>query len=582
MARKTTFLAAADSAAAPAAGPEPSAPPAEPVPEPADGDRGDGEDAPAVAWKTVQSSIVVRIEEHGRNIIGDAIMDTLTNLPEARNILLHHGVFYFNNADPIKISEGVYAVMTDTSTGIMGYLDEADHRAIQAAADADLDAAPRLPADQKVGVPNPTEKDMHRYIEVFSYTLTMDKLRLAIDDMLRQFRLKLHNKLGRDLYYFSEVSLHADPGGVRNMSSSHYTDPHLMFNMQKFVTNRSFSNLFGEEFHQIRRRAEFFMANRQWYDNKGVPYTLGLMLTGSPGTGKTSVAKCLANEMQRHIVNVQLNDNMTKTQMENLFYNEMLTVSTSNGKSELLAIPIEKRLYVFEDIDAQSSIVHTRDYDESDPIQRLQREKLDLRTQLNEANARIAALESVSSGGMPMPGMRNPLTPIHVNGPTSGQKVTLSLLLNILDGILETPGRVVIMSSNFVERLDKALIRPGRIDLIARFSFATNPQIREMLEHRYDRRLTTKQAQIVGRLQPCLTPAEVGRVLFENFNSLDGALQALTEASNLAAAKKRSPQTNPSLPVAITVDNESTDEAECTETIATTVATDYAEFKHSR
>lgn len=37
-------------------------------------------------------------------------------------------------------------------------------------------------------------------------------------------------------------------------------------------------------------------------------------------------------------------------------------------------------------------------------------------------------------------------------------------LLNVLDGVVDTPGRIVVMTTNMVDALDGALIRPGRID----------------------------------------------------------------------------------------------------------------------
>lgn len=37
-------------------------------------------------------------------------------------------------------------------------------------------------------------------------------------------------------------------------------------------------------------------------------------------------------------------------------------------------------------------------------------------------------------------------------------------LLNVLDGVVDTPGRIVIMTTNHLDVLDQALIRPGRID----------------------------------------------------------------------------------------------------------------------
>lgn len=37
-------------------------------------------------------------------------------------------------------------------------------------------------------------------------------------------------------------------------------------------------------------------------------------------------------------------------------------------------------------------------------------------------------------------------------------------LLNVLDGVVDTPGRIVVMTTNLINVLDDALIRPGRID----------------------------------------------------------------------------------------------------------------------
>ncbi|PVH68428.1 P-loop containing nucleoside triphosphate hydrolase protein, partial [Cadophora sp. DSE1049] len=44
-------------------------------------------------------------------------------------------------------------------------------------------------------------------------------------------------------------------------------------------------------------------------------------------------------------------------------------------------------------------------------------------------------------------------------------RVSLSALLNVLDGVGSQEGRVLIMTTNHAERLDTALIRPGRVDM---------------------------------------------------------------------------------------------------------------------
>lgn len=48
---------------------------------------------------------------------------------------------------------------------------------------------------------------------------------------------------------------------------------------------------------------------------------------------------------------------------------------------------------------------------------------------------------------------------------TPGSNCTLSGLLNVLDGVGSQEGRIVIMTTNHPERLDSALVRPGRVDM---------------------------------------------------------------------------------------------------------------------
>ena len=64
-------------------------------------------------------------------------------------------------------------------------------------------------------------------------------------------------------------------------------------------------------------------------------------------------------------------------------------------------------------------------------------------------------------------------------------KITLSFILNIIDGIRETPGRILIITSNNYSSLDDALIRPGRIDMTLEMKNATVNTIKEMYYHYY-------------------------------------------------------------------------------------------------
>jgi hypothetical protein len=67
------------------------------------------------------------------------------------------------------------------------------------------------------------------------------------------------------------------------------------------------------------------------------------------------------------------------------------------------------------------------------------------------------------------------------------ENIPLSFILNLLDGVLETPNRILIITSNYPKRLDKALVRPGRIDINIEFTNASLKMIESMLCHFYNK-----------------------------------------------------------------------------------------------
>ncbi|XP_018330663.1 mitochondrial chaperone BCS1 [Agrilus planipennis] len=65
-------------------------------------------------------------------------------------------------------------------------------------------------------------------------------------------------------------------------------------------------------------------------------------------------------------------------------------------------------------------------------------------------------------------------------------RVTFSGLLNCLDGVASTEARIVFMTTNYLERLDPALIRPGRVDLKEYIGWCSKYQIEQMFLRFYD------------------------------------------------------------------------------------------------
>jgi hypothetical protein len=229
-----------------------------------------------------------------------------------------------------------------------------------------------------------------------------------------------------------------------------------------------------------------------------------LLLSGQAGAGKTSSVKCLANETQRHIININLNNDITKTQMDNLFYNEEIAViNVSSGQTEKYCIPLDQRIYVLEDIDCQSDLVMERELkNKTDGI-------TTINTNTNNQDSDINCSE----------------------------KLDLSFLLNILDGVLEIPGRIVIMTSNHIQKLDHALIRPGRIDVIADFKKCLNQTLIEMIEFFYDIKITNEDIKRVNSLPDQLvSPAELGKLMFENIDNYLNVIDILEKTLHLKSS----------------------------------------------
>ncbi len=106
-------------------------------------------------------------------------------------------------------------------------------------------------------------------------------------------------------------------------------------------------------------------------------------------------------------------------------------------------------------------------------------------------------------------------------------KITLSFILNIIDGIRETSGRILIITSNNYESLDPALVRPGRIDMTLEMKNATIDTIKEMYNHYYqdilDETIEEKLRDFV------VSPAKLVNLRFENEKKEDFIRNLLKE-----------------------------------------------------
>ncbi|TYZ65940.1 hypothetical protein PybrP1_002031 [[Pythium] brassicae (nom. inval.)] len=93
----------------------------------------------------------------------------------------------------------------------------------------------------------------------------------------------------------------------------------------------------------------------------------------------------------------------------------------------------------------------------------------------------------------------------------SSDKLNLAGVLNVLDGVIDCPGRIVIMTTNHPEKLDPALIRPGRISKKLHMGYMGGAEIQAMIEYYFSAALTPEQSErihasvkVARRLSPAL------------------------------------------------------------------------------
>lgn len=271
-------------------------------------------------------------------------------------------------------------------------------------------------------------------LEIYSVKGNMKSVTDYIDQWTQDYKQEKDNSVKHTIFILKQKNI----GNDRLLCQVYSEYP--------FETHKSFGNLFFSQKKELIERIEYFKKCKYMYERTGMPYTFGMLFHGLPGTGKTSTIKAIAKYTGRHIIQIPLGSIDTMDELKAIFLDPMVGCYT---------IPTSKRLYVFEEVDCGKwkSILQNR-ASSGDSIL-ASREQENMATEIM-ANAIVDALQTSEkkTGG---------------NKKKVAVPITLGDFLELLDGIIEMPGRMFIMTTNRFSEIDPAIIRPGRVDMVIEF-----------------------------------------------------------------------------------------------------------------
>ncbi len=199
-------------------------------------------------------------------------------------------------------------------------------------------------------------------------------------------------------------------------------------------------------------------------------YNLGFILYGKPGTGKTLFIKAVCNKLQRDARIVDMRLIKTRSDFENIFIN------------------YKKCVYVLDEFDCIQGVIRNRDAKNDeikiDPLSELRERQMSILSLMSNRSAVVTKQnkhedEEVDPLMIELNHVKKQIKEIE-NG------LTLDTILTVLEGMCEMRGRVIIATTNYIDRIDSALLREGRFDEKIELTPFNTMEIREMLHKMFD------------------------------------------------------------------------------------------------
>ncbi len=306
-------------------------------------------------------------------------------------------------------------------------------------------------------------------------------------------------------------------------------------------------NCFFTDVDKIIKRINFFINNKPWYESRGIPYQLGFLFYGPPGCGKTSTIKAIARLLDRHIVNVNDIDKIKKvSDIKNIFYGDYI-----NGRH----IPTHKRLYVIDEFDKILDTISEKP-SIANAAAAMNAMSANLLNGImgmgmsGDAGSGVIVMDSDTSscengnGDTGNDNGKRKITKKDEDGPAKGKQhgpqasmmrqksaINDADILTIMDGLVETSGRIIICTANDPSKISEPFKRPGRLDEHIEFTKCTRSMIIQLLELFYCMTLSEEQTAKINNIENSIqfkySPAEINKFCFNNLTNVDNVISEI-------------------------------------------------------
>lgn len=257
----------------------------------------------------------------------------------------------------------------------------------------------------------------------------------------------------------------------------------------RLTDSTTFASLFFEDKAQLIQTLDNFQTRKGKFAPKKFAHRLGIFLHGPSGSGKTSITKAVAHHTNRHIINIHASEIKTNKEMTDLLQDLNYAVPSLRLTVEL---DFKDVVLVLEGVDEISFA------------------SADGKSRGKYVGHSKASIEE------------------------DADALTVQGFLTALDGMVDTPGRMIIMTANDRSRVAPGLLRPGRVHANLDLSAMTSECTQEMIEHYLDTQLNTQQVAELHAIlsdEPAITAAEIEAMCLES-QDVDSILRELRAATN--------------------------------------------------